>query len=163
MVISLCNESLTCCVWQLFAIEKIVGVQCTAASDLVHSCFVNAHVCVCVCVLSIIVQCLCTCTCILSLMVAIIIHDSSVAVCTLLGDPYDSTSILSPWLRHQLVCSKEGTPTLFMRKAIDKQHRTCTLTFHSALSELSCIYTCTHTHTHTHTHTPQMSKTSHRQ
>ena len=69
------------------------------------------------------------------------LDNHSIAVCTLRDDPYPVESLLSPWLAHQLVSVYEGdttTAALFHRSAIDKQHRTCTLTFHSALSE--CIY-----------------------
>ena len=60
----------------------------------------------------------------------------SIAVCTVRGDPYPMESLLTPWLNHQLVSGHEGdTAAMFVRNAIDKQHRTCTLTFHSALSK----------------------------
>ena len=59
----------------------------------------------------------------------------SVAVCSLVGDPYTPSQVLSPWLRHQLVCLNEGSGALFLGSVADKQHHVCTLTFHSALSE----------------------------
>ena len=59
----------------------------------------------------------------------------SLAVFSLVGDPYSDVHLLNPWLRHQLVWYSKKHSCLFLRAAMDKQHRTCSLTFHSALSE----------------------------
>ena len=59
----------------------------------------------------------------------------SIAMFSLTGDPYPNLHMLSPWLDHQLVWFNEKDSCLFLRAAIDKQHRTCSITFHSALSK----------------------------
>lgn len=63
------------------------------------------------------------------------LHLCSVAVCSVVGDPYPPSQLTGLWLRHQLVAFREKDSALFLCSAIEKQHRTCTLTFHSALSE----------------------------
>ena len=59
----------------------------------------------------------------------------SIAMFSLVGDPYPNLHLLSPWLDHQLVWFSEKHSCLFLRAAIDKHHWTCSLNFHSALSE----------------------------
>ena len=56
---------------------------------------------------------------------------------SLVGDPYPNLHLLSPWLDHQLVWFSEKHSCLFLRAAIDEHHWTCSLGFHSALSEYS--------------------------
>ena len=64
---------------------------------------------------------------------------ASVALCTLVGDPYPNEAILNPLLQHQCVCSLEGEPVFFLKTPIERQHRTCVLSFHSMFSELPAL------------------------
>ena len=75
----------------------------------------------------------------------------SIAMFSLTGDPYPNLHMLSPWLDHQLVWFSEKDSCLFLRAAIDKQHRTCSISFHSALSKYRM---CNVHHSHPHTLTP---------
>ncbi len=52
-----------------------------------------------------------------------------------MGDPYPNEALLNPLLRHQLVCCNKGDHSLFIKCAIEKQHRTCILTFNSMFSK----------------------------
>ena len=61
----------------------------------------------------------------------------SIAVCSLVDDPYPPSRVVSPWLRHQLLCWDDGSEALFLGCAVEKQHHTCTLTFHSALRKIT--------------------------
>ena len=66
------------------------------------------------------------------------VHSSlSIAVCTLVGDPYPDENLLNPLLRHQLVCSNKEDLSLFIECFIGEQKRTCVFTFHSMLSKLT--------------------------
>ena len=75
----------------------------------------------------------------------------SIAMFSLTGDPYSDLHMLSPWLDHQLVWFSEKDSCLFLRAAIDKQHQTCSISFHSALSEYRM---CNVYHSHPHTFNP---------
>ena len=86
----------------------------------------------------------------LLLLLLTCVHTLSVAVCTLAGDPYSPTDLLLPWLHHQAICSDKGGKSLFLKCAIEKQHRIINLTFHSSLSQLPrqliCEITCMFIH-----------------
>ena len=60
-------------------------------------------------------------------------------MCTLVGDPYPNEALLQPLVRHQCVSvGGEGEPVFFIKTAIERQHRTTVLSFHSMFSEFFC-------------------------
>lgn len=59
----------------------------------------------------------------------------SIAVCTLVGDPYPNEALFRPLLQHQLVYSVKDGHNLFIKCAIEKQHCTCVFSFNSMFSE----------------------------
>ena len=81
--------------------------------------------------------------CYLDNMIFIYFPLCSIAVCSVVDDPYPAMDLLSPWLRHQAVCFEQSK--LFVHSNLDKMLRMCTLTFHSALGKnYMYVYKCIH-------------------